>query len=81
MLNSKYRAILLAAIFISSVYLSLNYGRGYSISNSTQPLDSSTNITKTSDNFQNATKYQLVKIWGSKGTKDGQFNRPHDSRF
>ena len=29
----------------------------------------------------NATKYELFKIWGSKGTKDGQFNRPHDLDF
>ena len=29
----------------------------------------------------NATKYGLVKTWGSKGTGDGQFNRPHDLDF
>ena len=28
-----------------------------------------------------ATKYGLVKTWGSKGTGDGQFNRPHDLDF
>ena len=29
----------------------------------------------------NATKYDLIKIWGSKGTGNGQFNRPHDLDF
>ena len=29
----------------------------------------------------NATKYELIKFWGSKGTGNGQFNRPHDLDF
>lgn len=29
----------------------------------------------------NATKYELIKIWGSKGVGDGQFKRPHDLDF
>ena len=29
----------------------------------------------------NATKYGLVKTWGSKGISDGQFKRPHDLDF
>ena len=29
----------------------------------------------------NATKYELIKIWGSKGIGDGQFQRPHDLDF
>src|SRR5262245_39290341 len=29
----------------------------------------------------NATKYGLVKTWGSKGTGNGQFERPHDLDF
>src|SRR4249920_293292 len=29
----------------------------------------------------NATKYELVNKWGSKGTGNGQFNRPHDLDF
>ena len=29
----------------------------------------------------NATKYEFVKKWGSKGTGDGQFNRVHDIDF
>jgi hypothetical protein len=29
----------------------------------------------------NATKYEFVKKWGSKGTGNGQFNRVHDIDF
>jgi tripartite motif-containing protein 71 len=29
----------------------------------------------------NATKYEVIKIWGSKGAGNGQFNRPHDLDF
>src|SRR5262245_52930960 len=29
----------------------------------------------------NATKYEVMKVWGSKGTGNGQFQRPHDLDF
>ena len=29
----------------------------------------------------NATKYEVIKVWGSKGAGNGQFNRPHDLDF
>ena len=34
-----------------------------------------------SKSFANATKYKLVKEWGSEGDGDGQFLRPHDLDF
>ena len=42
---------------------------------------SSNNNTEAKSSFANATKYELVKEWGSKGDADGQFARPHDLDF
>jgi DNA-binding beta-propeller fold protein YncE len=47
-------------------------------------LNSSAAVTSnspTASNFKTATKYEFVKKWGSKGTGDGQFQRPHDLDF
>jgi len=48
-------------------------------------LISGTNIyaqgNKTGIDFSNTTKYELVTKWGSKGTAEGQFQRPHDLDF
>ena len=31
--------------------------------------------------FSNASEYTFVREWGSEGTDDGQFLRPHDLEF
>lgn len=85
-LNFKYEAPVLVAFFIVLSYLFLNYGQVYSISNSaqsslTEHIVNSENTSSSSHSFQNSTKYEVVKIWGSKGTGDGQFKRPHDLDF
>ena len=36
---------------------------------------------KTGTDYSNATKYELVAKWGTKGTAEGQFQRPHDLDF
>jgi DNA-binding beta-propeller fold protein YncE len=83
-INLKYRTVLLATIFVTLSYLSLHYGQVYSISNitaaQTSAVGNSTNSISL-HSFQNATKYEVVKVWGSKGTADGQFKRPHDLDF
>ncbi len=70
----------MAAILFSSTYL-FSSNSGFAILDSTQIFQNTTAVSKPSKAFQNATKYEVVKVWGSKGTKDGQFQRPHDLDF
>lgn len=81
MLKLKYQALLLATVFIVSGYLFSENNRGFALSNSTEPLQNSSNISNSQVSFQNATKYELIKKWGSEGKGDGQFQRPHDLDF
>src|SRR4249920_2097632 len=78
----KINAVLLAAILFSSTYLFSPISE-FAILDSThtQIFQNTTAVSKASKAFQNATKYEVVKVWGSKGTKDGQFQRPHDLDF
>ena len=83
MLKLKFQALLLATIFIVSGYLFSEDNRGFATSNSTEPIQdsNSTNISDSKVSFQNATKYELIKTWGSEGKGEGQFQRPHDLDF
>jgi len=83
-LNLKYSIAVLVAIFVTLGYLSLQHGLVFPTSNSAtaqiQAVGNSSN-SNSLDSFQNSTKYEVVKVWGSKGTGDGQFQRPHDLDF
>src|ERR671911_342517 len=50
-------------------------------SSSTTTITTAATNSPTASNFKTATKYEFVKKWGSKGTGDGQFQRPHDLDF
>jgi hypothetical protein len=69
----KALSLLLVVLFVTSPYLFLKENIAYSILNSTQPLQDSITISNSSDSFQNASKYELVKTWDSRGTGNGQF--------
>ena len=75
---------ILTIIFVTLCLLSLQYGLVYSTSSfasaQIQAVGNSSNPTSL-HSFQNSTKYEVVKVWGSKGTNDGQFKRPHDLDF
>lgn len=49
--------------------------------NAANASSSSNNGKEAQPSFANATTYELVKEWGSEGSGDGQFDRPHDIDF
>lgn len=84
----KYEKLLLGVTFVVSLYLFLFLPHGMKavspVHGSTSPeMENSTDAlnSESSKSFQNATKYELVNMWGSRGTGDGQFKRPHDLDF
>jgi hypothetical protein len=42
---------------------------------------SQVNSTEVGSSFANATKYELIREWGSERNDDGQFVYPHDLDF
>ncbi|HEY7226966.1 MAG TPA: 6-bladed beta-propeller [Nitrososphaeraceae archaeon] len=74
----------LVAFFVTVYLVSLQCSVVYStLTFAPTPIQAIGNSSNPSSlhSFQNSTKYEVVKVWGSKGTNDGQFKRPHDLDF